>query len=70
MIAWRLSAQTAAGNEDDAAKPMWVGEIPWCDEQCPHRIMVACRLTGANSSVCTPVVKQMAMLLSAGPVKP
>jgi hypothetical protein len=78
MITWRIDAQTAAGNEDDAAKPMWIGTIPWCSPDCPHSRKVSetaqfCNVAGRyhyHGRVCEPVVKQMAALLSAGPVKP
>jgi hypothetical protein len=71
MITWRIDAQIAAGNEDDAAKPVWARDIPWCSPQCPHRDIFACKLTGVVASrVCEPVVAQMSKLLSAGPVKP
>lgn len=71
MITWRIDAQDAAGNEDDMAKPVWLGEVPWCDEHCPHHDGKRCRVLGLSPGrLCEPVVKQMAVLLSAGPVKP
>jgi len=71
MITWRIDAQTAAGNEDDMALPIWLDGAPYCNPNCPHRTTVSCKLTGLVAPrTCEPVVKQMAVMLSAGPAKP
>jgi hypothetical protein len=70
-ITWRIDAQTAAGNEDDMARPVWTLDLPWCSTDCPHHDGERCRVLGLTPGrLCEPVVKQMAVLLSAGPVKP
>jgi hypothetical protein len=71
MITWRIDAQAAAGNEDDAAKPVWSDEVPFCDGACPHYDGKRCRVMGLRpDNICEPVVAEMAKMLSAGPVKP
>jgi len=68
---WRLRAQCDAGTDDDPAKPNWgaihQGDelIPFCSEKCPHFDGKRCRVMGFKpSSLCGPVVAQMAKLLS------
>jgi hypothetical protein len=71
MITWRIDAQAAAGNEDDAAKPMWMSDLPFCSHECPHHDGKRCRVIGLRPDrLCEPVVAEMARMLSAGPVKP
>lgn len=72
--AWRLAVQSAAGSEDDPARPRWTSSwarspgIPFCVESCAHHDGLCCRLIHFTApKICEPVVVQMAKLLSAGP---
>jgi hypothetical protein len=65
---WRISAQSAAGNEDDAAKPVWADGIPLCDGSCPLYDGKRCAATGFRPrGICEPVVAQMSRMLTEGP---
>lgn len=68
-VTWRIDAQTAAGGSDDMATPLWLAGAPWCDLNCPHRGAMSCKLTGRPERLCEPVIRQMAAMLSAGPVR-
>lgn len=76
-LEWRLTAQIAAGSEDEPARPTWTdgpegNGIPLCNLRCPHRINRGfgskCAITGLTAPhLCEPVVAQMAKLLTRGP---
>lgn len=68
MTTWRLDVQNAAGNEDDAAKPVWADNIPLCDGSCPLYDGKRCTVTGFRPrGICEPVVAAMHRMLDAGP---
>ena len=66
-LAWRITAQTAAGDSHDAAQPVWSNDVPFCAVTCPHydRVRYMCsRVAARPVDVCEPVVAAMAKLLT------
>jgi hypothetical protein len=66
-LAWRITAQAAAGDSHDAAQPVWSNDVPFCAVACPlyDSTRHMCRRAAARPvDVCEPTVAAMAKLLT------
>lgn len=65
MSNWRRDTQVDAGSDEMPALPMWMSDVPFCDDQCPHYDGKRCRVLGFKPDrICEPVVQQMAKMLT------